>query len=283
MNDGKIGVGIVTCGRPDMYKKLAESLEKCDDTIDFLYVFEDTKNDRMPEDIGYISNSFEFRKKPIKFVTFEKNVGVATAKNAALSFLLTTGCEHIFLIEDDMLIKNPNIFHAYINASKKSGIEHLMFGYHGPANKNGISKGKPCPRLVVNYGDCALALNQHCVGAFCYYSRKSLGGVGLIDEKFRNAFDHVSHSYELALRGYSTPYWWWADLANSLDYIEEQACSEENSSIKTPESMQQWENNIRSSMEYFKEKFGVYPFGKDGVKDTSEKEVLTFLKNSKNN
>ena len=67
------------------------------------------------------------------------------------------------------------------------------------------------------------------------------------------------------------------DIADLSD--EEQACSEENSSIKTPESMQKWESNIRSSMEYFKEKFGVYPFGNDGVQDTDEKSVLTFLKN----
>lgn len=281
MFNNKIGVGIVTCGRPDMYKKLVESLKKCDDQIDILYVFEDTKNDRTSE--GYVIDSFEYRNKPTKLVTFEKNVGVACAKNKALSFLMDAGCDHIFLIEDDMFIKDSNIFKAYINASKKSGIQHMMFGYHGPANKNGISKGKPCARLVVDYGDCSIALNQHCVGAFCYYSRKCLEDVGLIDEKFRNAFDHVSHSYELALKGYSTPYWWWADLAESFNYIEEQACSEENSSIKTPESMLQWENNIRNSVGYFKEKFGVYPFGQDGVPDTSEQEVLTFLKSKRNN
>lgn len=215
----------------------------------------------------------------LTYIKNDVNLGVAASKNKAMCSLLEQGCDHIFIMEDDMRIKDPNIFQAYINASKQSGIQHLMFGYHGPANKNGISKGEPCPRLVVDYGDFSLALNQHCVGAFCYYSRKCLEDVGLIDEQFRNAFDHVSHSYELALKGYSTPYWWWADLANSLDYIEEQACSEENSSIKTPEKMREWRDNIRNSMEYFKEKFGVYPFGSNGVFDTSEKDVLTFLKN----
>ena len=279
MRIDKIGVGIITCGRPDMYKKLEESLRQCDAHIDVLYVFEDTKNERSYGDGGYVEGSFVWRNKQTRIETLQKNIGVGASKNRALSFLIDVGCEHIFLIEDDMFIKKPDVFRAYINASKMSGIQHLMFGYHGPANKNGISHGKPCPRLVVDYGDFSLAFNQHCVGAFCYYSRKCLEDVGLIDEKFRNAFDHVSHSYELALKGYSTPYWWWADLANSLDYIEEQACSEENSSIKTPESMQKWQDNIRSSMEYFKEKFGVYPFGSDGVRDTDEKEVLTFLKN----
>jgi glycosyltransferase involved in cell wall biosynthesis len=220
-----------------------------------------------------------FPETTLTYIKNPENLGVATSKNKAMQHLLDQGCEHIFIMEDDMRIIDNGIFDAYIEASKKSGIQHLMFGYHGPANKNGISHGTPCPRLVVDYGDFSLAFNQHCVGAFCYYSRKCLEDVGLIDEKFRNAFDHVSHSYELALKGYSTPYWWWADLANSLDYIEEQACSEENSSIKTPESMQKWQDNIRGSMDYFKEKFGMFPFGSDGVRDTEEQSVLTFLKN----
>jgi GT2 family glycosyltransferase len=259
----KIGIGIVTCNRTPMLLRLLESIRHAnwDEVViinDGEFITVDGWNHRIQNNI--------------------QNLGVAASKNRAMSHLLKQGCDHIFIIEDDMLIKDIGIFDAYINASKKSGIQHLMFGYHGPANKNGISKGKPCPRLIVDYGGFALTFNQHCVGAFCYYSRKCLEDVGLIDEKFRNAFDHVSHSYELALKGYSTPYWWWTDLANSLDYIEEQACSEENSSIKTPESMEKWESNIRSSMNYFKEKFGVYPFGRDGVPDTDEKSVLTFLR-----
>lgn len=280
INGEEIGVGVITCNRPDNFRKLFQSLQLCMPQIDYLCVVEDSIKDN-PDFYNYIDLETKGGWKndgTLKKVITDVNMGVARAKNHALASLQSNQCDHIFLIEDDMIIKDPDIFEAYINASKKSGIQHLMFGYHGPANKNGISRGKPCPRLVVDYGDFSLAFNQHCVGAFCYYSRKSLEDVGLIDEKFQNAFDHVSHSYELALKGYSTPYWWWADLANSLDYIEEQACSEENSSIKTPESMQRWQNNIRSSMDYFKEKFGVYPFGSDGVRDTDETEVLTFLK-----
>jgi GT2 family glycosyltransferase len=271
---GKIGVGVITKDREDFFWKCWKSLELCSNHIDEYVVVNDGNPYAVTPTI--YSNT-------VDLIQHTDNTGVAISKNQALQHLLDKGCDHIFLIEDDMLIKDPNIFQAYINASKKSGIQHLMFGYHGPANKNGISKGKPSPRLVVDYGDFSLAFNQHCVGAFCYYSRECLEDVGLIDEQFRNAFDHVSHSYELALKGYSTPYWWWTDLANSSNYIEEQACSEENSSIKTPESMQKWGSNIRSSMDYFKEKFGVYPFGRDGVSDTDEKEVLTFLKNKKNN
>jgi hypothetical protein len=264
----KIGVGIITCNRPEFLKKLLNSISYCN-YIDLIIVNDGDRIDNLEGYNYYLVNN-------------ETNLGVAKSKNIALRHLLDKGCDHIFLIEDDMLIKRDDIFSKYINASKVSGIEHLMFAYHGPANKNGISKGIPTPRLVVKYSDdISISLNQHCVGAFCYYSRKSLEDCGLIDERFKNAFDHVSHSYELALKGYSTPYWWWADLANSTDYIEEQACSEESSTIKTPEKMLKWAENIKQSMQLFKEKFKRMPFGNEGVLDLSEKEALQFIKNIK--
>jgi GT2 family glycosyltransferase len=260
----KIGIGIVTMNRKYMLDKLLNSIKYRND-CELIVI-----NDGEPMEVG----GYNF------YVhTNDTNLGVAKSKNKALKYLLDKGCDHIFLIEDDMLIKDDTIFEKYIEASKVSGIQHMMFGYHGPANKNGISKGNPCPRLVVKYSDeVSVALNQHCVGAFCYYSRRSLEKCGLIDEKFKNAFDHVSHSYELALNGFSTPYWWWADLANSCEYIEEQACSEESSSIKTPDKMLQWRTNIEDSMKYFKEKYGVMPFGPDGIVDITESDVLKILK-----
>ncbi len=259
-----IGISIVTCNRKPMLKKLLESIKYRID-CELIII-----NDGDPIEIDGYNYYIQ---------TNETNLGVAKSKNKAIQYLLDRDCDHIFIIEDDMCIKDDTVFEKYIKASKVSGIQHMMFGYHGPANKNGISKGTPRPRLVVKYSDdVSIALNQHCVGAFCYYTRQSLERCGLIDEKFKNAFDHVSHSYELALNGFSTPYWWWADLANSCEYIEEQACSEESSSIKTPDKMLQWRTNIEESMKYFEEKFGVMPFGSGGVADISETEVLKFLK-----
>jgi len=274
MIDGKrVGVGIVTCNRPEFLHKLMDSLLQCDGIADYVIVINDGD---FLDPTEYIKDSD--MSKHGSWINNEANLGVARSKNLAMKHLRDDNCDHIFIIEDDMLIKRKDIFEAYINASKISGIDHMMFGYHGPANKNNISKGKPVPRLIVDYGDFKIALNRHCVGAFCYYTKESLEKCGLIDERFKNAFDHVSHSYTLAQNGYSTPYWWWSDLANSTDYIEEQACSEESSSIKTPEKMKEWSENINNSMKIFETKFGVAPFGPNGVPDISEKDVLEFIK-----
>lgn len=270
INGETIGVGIITYKRNNLLLKLIKTIPKS--IVDFIILVDDGG------DLRNMSNDFIDG----KIIINETNLGVGKSKNIALRRLLEHECDHIFLIEDDMFIKDSKIFEKYITTSKVTGLQHLMFGYHGPANKGGISKGEPKPRLIINYNkDIAIALNQHSVGAFCYYSKKCLEDVGLIDEKFINAFDHVSHSYDLAMKGYTTPYWWWADVWNSNDFIEEQVCSEESSSIKTPERIQEWQFNIQNAMRYFKEKYGYAPFGNGGIPDISEQEVLQFLKSKK--
>lgn len=280
----KIGVGIISCSRPIMFKKLYMSLKACEGIIDRLYVVEDTTRQKNTTSeyvsLPYTHESISDWKGYWGSLVAGHNQGVAKSKNKALKDLMDNECDHIFLIEDDMLIKDPTIFEKYIEASKVSGIQHFMFGYHGPANKGGVSGGVATPRLIVNYNDSvSIALNRHCVGAFCYYSNESLKRCGYIDETFRNAFDHVSHSYHLALRGFSTPYWWWSDLADSLDYIGEQECSSKSSSPRSEGYM----NNFLNSKELFKNKFGVYPFGDNCVEDMTTPNIYKILKTMKVN
>ena len=258
-----IGVGIITCNRPDFYNVCVNSINT--DWYDELV----TVNDG--EDI-VVSKG--------EYIKTEGSIGVGKAKNRAMQHLLDKGCKYIILVEDDMKFKD-NLFKAYIEAYKKTGIHHFMFAYHGPANKGNISGGKPIPRKIIDYGDIKISLNQHCVGAVTFYTRESLEDVGLNDEEFnKNNFEHVEHSYRLAKAGYSTPYWWWADLANSLDYVEEQACSEVSSSIRRGDD---WHDKIRWSAELFQKKHGYMPAWNNAVPDTPLSEIISVLKTYEKN
>lgn len=260
----RIGVGIVTCDRPEYLSTLLNSLPKeHENKIDHLVIV----NDGTP--VGNFDLSFG------EWLHNEINLGVGKSKNRAMQHLLNKGCDYIFIIEDDMVIVKQSIFNTYIDAHLKTGIHHFMFGYHGPANKGGVSGGNPTPRKIIDYGDIKIALNLHCVGAFCFYTKKCLEDVGLNDERYINAFEHVDHSFMLAKKGYSTPYWWWADIANSLDYINEQACSEVSSSIKPRPD---WGDNIVASFKYFSEKNGIAP---TRVPDTNISDIIQFLKSIK--
>jgi hypothetical protein len=119
------------------------------------------------------------------------------------------------------------------------------------------------------------------VGSFCFYTRESLEVGGLIDEEFdKNNFEHVEHTYRLIKAKYSTPYWWWADIANSLDYINEQACSENNSSIRRGND---WLDRLKWSAKLFEKKHGYMPAWINAVPDTHIDEVIEGLKQMKVN
>ena len=259
MSNCNIGVGIITCNRPEFFKKCRESINH--KWYNYIVVVNDGEK------------PLDDARAPV--IKTNGGEGVGKAKNKAIQYLLEKDCDYIILVEDDMLFKD-NLFEQYIKAHKTTGIHHFMFAYHGPANKGMISGGDPIPRKIIDYGDIKISLNTHCVGAVCFYTRKCLEDVGLYDEKYTNAFEHVDHSYNLAKQNYTTPYWWWPDLANSLDYVQEQACSEESSAIRPRKD---WQSNIEQSWEYFERKNG---FGPVSIPDTDIKEVINKIKQIKN-
>ena len=101
----KIGVGIITYNRPEYYQKVFNSIPK--DKIDFLVVVNDGE-------FVYVDP------KDANTVIHNKNqLGVAVSKNKALKELIDLGCEHLFLIEDDILIKNANVFPEPVGPNNK--------------------------------------------------------------------------------------------------------------------------------------------------------------------
>lgn len=249
----KIGIGVITCNRPEFCRNLLNSLPQNYETV----VIND--GDELPYDI------------PVgACIKNEANFGVGKSKNRALRYLLHKNCDYIFLIEDDLIIKDHNVFDIYVKHMQVSGLQHLMYGYHGPANKK---NGKPAPRVVVEYKDnVQIALNLHCVGAFCVYTKKLLDDIGLFDETYLNAWEHVDHSYLAVKKGYLPGYWWWPDVHESWRYIDEQACSEVNSSIRPRKD---WQENIRNGAKHFESKHNVLPWT---VESIVEQRVYNNLK-----
>lgn len=97
----KIGVGIVTCNRQDYLQNLLQTLSQCNNIIDKLVIVND--GDSIEElSVGTLINN-------------DTNIGVGKSKNKAMQYLLDAECDYIFIIEDDLLIKDPRVFSEYIN------------------------------------------------------------------------------------------------------------------------------------------------------------------------
>jgi len=280
----KIGVGIITCNRPAYLKSLLDSLPQ-DCNIDELIVVNDGKP--LSNEIASIGDGYDFSH--VAWIQNEINLGVGKSKNKALKYLYEKGCDYIFLIEDDMVILDPNIFDEYIKASKISGIQHFNYGPGSPFNRKQKIQGfdlhnrhlleeetEPNPRLVIDYRDCKISLYQHVTGTFSFFTKRVLETVGYIDENYHNAWEHVDHTYNIIKANLHPPFWWFADIFNSHKFIEPQKNAIGNST--TSKNTDAWMENVRINAEKYRVKHGHYPAQ---APDSSIETVTQTLKQLK--
>lgn len=257
MNKEKIGVGIITCNRPEYLKSLMESLTPCINFLDEVVVVNDGKNFEYQIPFGTLINNPE-------------NLGIAKTKNKALQHLLQKECEFLFLIEDDLIIKDPEVFRKYIQAYKQSGIQHFNFGPGTPFNRKQNTKvdlhnrheleqnSEPNPKIIIEYSkEVKCAFYEHVAGLFSFYTKKCLEKVGLMDERFMNAWEHVAHTYDIIKENMHPPFWWFADIVDSEKMLSPQPDAIKKS--ETAKNKDEWMQNVMSGRELYKEKYGIYP------------------------
>lgn len=272
----KIGVGIIACDRPVYTVMCIQHFLSNNKGVAEAIVVNDGKpivfaESLVPAKPGYITlpvtgKRIEEIKTPAPYST------VGVAKNLAIKTLIDRGCTHIFLVENDIIIKSADVWQKYIDACNATGITHLNFGYHGPANRT-PDYSKPKPRYIVEYpGDIKIALNAHSVGAFSFYDKRYIENVGLHDTFFQNAWEHVELCHRGILRGLLPAFWWFPDIADSYEYLEEIPGSIQNSSITHTEK---WTTNMHKGAEYYKKMYNYIPVH---VPDTSIETVLDNLK-----
>ena len=280
MNDKKekIGLGTITHNRPDYLRSIIASIAPCLDTIDEFVVINDGEE---IEDLVLPKG---------ELIKNEVNLGVAKYKNKAMKYLFDKGCDYIFIVEDDMIIKDKAIFQKYVEAYKVSGIHHFNYGPGSPFNRKQTIKNfdlhnrhlldensEPNPHLIVDYGTCKIALYQHTVAMFSFFTRELLEqGLGYMPEEYFNAWEHVCSTYSIIKAGYHPPFWAFADLENSHLLIEEAPNAIANSSIANNE--EQWKKNVMGGREIYKKKHGHYP---NEVAQPSEEQIIKSLKEIK--
>lgn len=274
----KIGVGIITCNRPEYLTNLLTSIHPCNDINELVIVNDGLHLDNINFDKTY------------SYILNDTNIGVAKSKNKAMKHLLDAGCDYIFIIEDDMIILDGNIFYKYIEAHKASGIHHFNYGPGSPFNRKQTIQNfdlhnrhlldqhtEPNPKLIVDYGSVKVSLFEHTVAMFSFFTKEVLEKVGLIDESYYNAWEHVDHTYCIIKAGYHPPFWWFADLYESHKYITEAPNAINNSSIAN--NTEQWQKNVYTGREIYKQKHGHYP---NQPPLSSKQDVIQTLKHIKN-
>jgi len=253
----KIGVALITYNRPEYFKQSYELLSKYANYgfISELVVIRDGGSD-----VEYpIVDDYPM-------ITLIDNQGVGRCKNLALSFLTSKKCEHLFLVEEDILVNDPYAFKRYINTSKVTGLKHLMFS---KINKN------PKIKTILYEDGRGVDFHQNFQGAFMYMRKDLLDVVGPFDVGYMNAFEHADWSFMCVRRGYLPSMWWSPDVMNSDKYISEIEGATENSSIT---NKGEYAENVNMSAMHWKHKYGGYP---NEARAFTEEKVLENLKTIK--
>ena len=248
----KIGLGLITCNREDFLIQAVESIMAIVPTSKFHAVC--IINDGDP--ISKETLDRMLLPKEV-LIQHDKNYGVAKAKNDALKNLMDAGCDHLFLMEDDIVFNDPYVIEKYITAAETSGIQHLNYGGHGIYNRDKEGNINTKASITVKDTDVELNLYHNILGAFSYYSREVIEKVGYMDENYHNAMEHVDHTYRIIQAGYHPPFWWFADIKDSWKAIEDIKPFHEESVIRKDHD--KWMENLRSACDYFKTKHGFSP------------------------
>lgn len=258
----KIGLGVVTCDRLVFFNRCVESILDTHTNIDEVVVVNDSKKRQAISAGGYhvINNS--------------KNIGVGRSKNKLLKYLMDRECEHIFLVEDDVMFNSNQVLSQYIKLSQRSGVKHLNFCLHGEDNKsNGVAQ----PKLIVDYGDIKMSLYHNVYGALSYYHSSVMEDIGLMDKRYVNAMEHVDHTMEAINAGYHPPFRWFADVHNSDVLVSEQDHGHSESKIRKSGD---WMENFQRAVALFYNKHDINVCDPNQI--TADKDdVIEFLKSKK--
>lgn len=199
----KIGIAITTYNSEEYFQTLLESIPE--DCYDLMVVVN-----------GGESYKTTYSRKNLVWIQHAINHGPAKSRNDGLKYLYDQGIEYFFIIEDDMIVKSPEIFKAYIDAYKKTGLQYFCFASYawevGPV-------GARTPRFQAQYSnDLMVNFYKHSCNEFTFRTRKMLEKSGYYDERLRYIFD-VDNYYNITKLPDGHCFWYSPDLSNSDDLI----------------------------------------------------------------
>lgn len=170
----KIGIGITTRNRPEIFAKTRQEIRKYAPRNSKLVIVDDAS------DVPVVGATFRF----------EKNAGIAAAKNKALEFL--DDCDHIFLFDDDTYPLMFNWHKSYVDSPEP----HLMYQFKLP------SKSENDMREL--YRDDSVVAYSHTRGCMLYIKKIVLEVVGGMDTRYFVMSEHTDWTNRIHNAGLTT-------------------------------------------------------------------------------
>lgn len=246
INPKEIAVIIITCNRESFYTNLINSIDI--ERVGKIYtVNAGNRYSSYPKDVEVI-----FPKRNPTVVGVAKNIGLRKAKE--------DGYKYLFLLEDDIIIKDNNVWIEYIETAADSGLwtAQLSYAAHGGISGGNVNRdGTAKKRTTIEYSKKKVDIYLYSFQAFTLIHADHLTNNVFFREIYENAAEHLDQHQTIFLQEHKgLPLLWHPDIYNSFLYIEDQDADHKESVIrKDPNFMK----NFNNGWGEFKRRFGYFP------------------------
>jgi glycosyltransferase involved in cell wall biosynthesis len=253
----KIGVVITTFNKEDYFQSLY-------DTIPF---------DRV-DSVVVVNGGEKYQKeyKNVHWIQHDSVKYASVARNDGLKYLIEQDCDYYFVLEDDLLIKSPDIFEKYIRASKSSGLQYLCFKSNA-WNSGEIGNRTPVLKIQSEENGPVIDLMQNTCNEMSFRTKYSLEKTGLYDERLRYIFD-IDMIYRLSKDDFF-PFWYFPDISDSDDLVMNNPVA-----VSRINANGEREKNLQNDYEIFKKQHGCFV---NEISVLSKEEAIEKMRRVKEN
>lgn len=261
----KSGIALITCNREEFFAQALESIPQ--GKFGKVYVVDASDPDKKYAE--------KYREKfGFKLVKCSKRVVVGVAKNLALRRMMRDDIVHLFLMEDDVMITNPDIGEKYIETANTTGIWGTL-AHNGHGNGNRDSEGKIDPKNTVSYDNgVKLDFFYQSVQPFVYIHKNIIRHVGLFDEFYKNAIEHLDHYKAQEVMKLGSFYHWFPSPGDCGDDMVDIDENHEGSIIRRDDS---WHEDLKAGAKHFLGKYQYHPFNMPLASEAQVLERLDYL------
>lgn len=206
---GRVGLGITTMERPELFARCRYSvISHLSSLVDVTVCFVDGGP-------NYVGDN------PEDWVTFyhADNQGWSVAKNTCLAYLLSRGCDHIFMIEDDTTVTSPKAVTGYVDAALSSGLHYFTAHPWGEATTTKVEE------------DGLVTYWAYCGSWWTYMSRAGLQEGGAYDPTLGGIMGDIELPQRWQLRGLTSGWGRLPDATGSEAWVRPSCLTIEQSLI----------------------------------------------------
>lgn len=255
MANKKTLVAITTFNREESFWKVYNSINL--NQVDILVIQDGREFQPYSEDFHKIEDAV--------IITHDDQGGIARSKKQATEYAIENNYEHLFLVEDDTLIKSNKVWAFCKKFSKFTGLKHFNWN---EAQPNQL-------KTDITISGHEVQIHRDVQGSFSYF-HKDIFDQYSWDANYVNAYEHVDVEYQLALKKLIPPFWNFVSPKGLNEYLENIDQPSTITGVDTGEGFN-YNQNLTNAVIHWQGKWGNRPH-RTQIKDVGLERTELRLK-----